>query len=130
MMNKCVDGKEGINHKSLTYFEARLRQWHQNIMQDTADILQSIQEETHPQANPIDQAATHQGWRSNFHLLRSKESILQEIEAALHRIAEGTYGYSELSGDPIEIRRLEAWPIARYTLTEEEELQRKAKLYA
>ncbi len=40
------------------------------------------------------------------------EDQLIEIENALRRIAEGTYGYSEVSGKPIPVERLEALPTA------------------
>ena len=42
-------------------------------------------------------------------------------ERALQKIADGTYGYSDRSGEPIPKLRLEAMPEA--TLTVEEELQ-------
>ncbi|PAV27735.1 hypothetical protein CIL05_20535 [Virgibacillus profundi] len=45
---------------------------------------------------------------------------LQEIDAALNRIENGTYGYSEKSGKPIPIERLEAQPMARNLVEEEE----------
>ncbi len=48
---------------------------------------------------------------------------LQEIEEALRRIANGTYGFSKFSGKPIPLERLEALPWATY-LVEEERLVR------
>ncbi|MBX5464141.1 MAG: TraR/DksA C4-type zinc finger protein, partial [Clostridia bacterium] len=41
------------------------------------------------------------------------ERRLEELEAALRRMDEGTYGYCERCGRPIEIGRLEAAPEAR-----------------
>jgi RNA polymerase-binding transcription factor DksA len=40
---------------------------------------------------------------------QSRQTI-EEIDAALERIAAGTYGYSEVSGQPIPRERLEALP--------------------
>ena len=42
------------------------------------------------------------------------------IDRALQKIEEGTYGFSDLSGDPIPIERLEATPDAIYTVAEQE----------
>lgn len=39
-------------------------------------------------------------------------ATLVQIRKALDRIDEGTYGYSEQSGEPIPIERLEAVPYA------------------
>lgn len=49
----------------------------------------------------------------DFSILESLESELAEIEAALHRIDDGTYGVDEVTGDPINPERLEAFPTAR-----------------
>src|SRR5271155_4781840 len=44
---------------------------------------------------------------------------LSNIERALQKIADGTYGLSDTSGAPIPIERLEAAPEALYTLAEQ-----------
>ncbi|MBP1969550.1 RNA polymerase-binding transcription factor DksA [Virgibacillus natechei] len=49
-----------------------------------------------------------------------REDRLQDINDALERIANGTYGLSEKSGKPIPIERLEAQPAARNLVEEEE----------
>jgi DnaK suppressor protein len=43
---------------------------------------------------------------------------LAQIERALQKIADGTYGMSDASGEPIPRERLEAVPEAVYTLAE------------
>jgi DnaK suppressor protein len=45
---------------------------------------------------------------------------LSNIERALQKIEDGTYGLSDASGAPIPIDRLEAAPEALYTLAEQE----------
>ncbi len=47
---------------------------------------------------------------------------LAQIDRALERIEAGTYGFSEVSGKPIPVDRLEAVPYAT-TLVDEEPLQ-------
>jgi len=44
---------------------------------------------------------------------------LERVDRALQKIAEGTYGISDLSGAAIPRERLEAVPEALYTLAEE-----------
>ena len=46
-------------------------------------------------------------------ILEQLERELAEIEAALQRLDEGTYGVDEVTGEPIAPDRLEAYPIAR-----------------
>ncbi len=45
----------------------------------------------------------------------SDQSALYEIEEALNRIADGSYGLCELTGRPIEKERLKAIPWARFS---------------
>ena len=45
---------------------------------------------------------------------------LERVGRALEKIEEGTYGLSDISGQPIPRERLEAIPEALYTLSEEE----------
>lgn len=60
-------------------------------------------------------------------LLAQVDQELADVEAALRRVDEGTYGYSVLSGDPIPDERLEALPAARYTVEEQARLERGAR---
>ncbi|HEY2464055.1 MAG TPA: hypothetical protein VGI32_08345 [Steroidobacteraceae bacterium] len=48
------------------------------------------------------------------------DNRLSNIERALQKIADGTYGLSDASGAPIPIERLEASPESLYTLAEQE----------
>jgi DnaK suppressor protein len=53
-------------------------------------------------------------------LAAADEDRLSNIERALQKIEDGTYGLSDASGAPIPIERLEASPEALYTLAEQQ----------
>jgi DnaK suppressor protein len=53
-------------------------------------------------------------------LAAADDNRLSNIERALHKIEDGTYGLSDASGAPISIERLEASPESIYTLDEQE----------
>jgi len=55
----------------------------------------------------------------DFSILESLESELAEIEAALERIDNGTYGIDEVTGEPIDPARLEVAPAARTNVDSE-----------
>ncbi|NPA38765.1 MAG: TraR/DksA family transcriptional regulator, partial [Candidatus Nanohaloarchaeota archaeon] len=55
--------------------------------------------------------------------------ILREIDKALERIEEGTYGYCEVCGKPIEEKRLEAIPWTTLCKEHAEELERERAMY-
>ncbi len=49
-------------------------------------------------------------------LMDSERKLLREIDEALQRIEDGTYGICEGTGEPIAKARLEAQPWARYSV--------------
>lgn len=57
-------------------------------------------------------------------LLNNEHDVLYEIEEALRRIDQGTYGICEMSGQPIERERLKALPFARYCVAVQSEMER------
>lgn len=52
--------------------------------------------------------------------------LLYEIDEALKRIQDGTYGVCEGTGKPIPRRRLEVFPAARYTVEYQAQVEREA----
>jgi len=46
-------------------------------------------------------------------VLERLQQELKDVEDALKKIAEGTYGFDEKTGEPIPKERLEAYPAAR-----------------
>lgn len=59
-------------------------------------------------------------------LMDADERRLQAVGRALEKLDEGSYGQSDLSGEPIPRARLEAIPEANLTVEEEERLEREA----
>ncbi|MEX0331808.1 MAG: TraR/DksA family transcriptional regulator [Puniceicoccaceae bacterium] len=49
-------------------------------------------------------------------LLSSEQESLKEIEAAIERIYDGSYGFCEVTGEAIKPERLEAVPFTRFSL--------------
>lgn len=52
---------------------------------------------------------------------------LKEVDFALERLEDGTYGYCEESGDEIGERRLRANPVARLCLDVQEDLEQEER---
>jgi DnaK suppressor protein len=55
------------------------------------------------------------------------ERRLEDIDRALQKIEEGTYGLSDVSGDPIPQGRLEAMPEAVRTVEEQQLFERERR---
>lgn len=57
-------------------------------------------------------------------LLSSEQDVLYEIDEALRRIENGTYGICEATNQPIEYERLKVLPFARYCVAAQAEMER------
>jgi DnaK suppressor protein len=76
------------------------------------------------EADPSDEATDSLMQHEALAGSRHAERHLTEVEAALARMDAGTYGTSEVSGEPIGYPRLSAVPWARLTALEQEDLER------
>ena len=75
---------------------------------------QAVAREAEPEVEPLD--AAEQTREQDDAILRADRdrAQLREVESALSRMDAGTYGISEISGEPISFERLRAVPWARY----------------
>jgi len=61
--------------------------------------------------------------------LSSEQDVLFEIDEAIRRIETGTYGICEMTGQPINIERLETLPYVRYSIKAQSELEKGRKTF-
>lgn len=72
----------------------------------------------------VDQANAAWNRELNFALSDGERKQLLQIDAALQRLDEGTYGFCQHSGEPIAYQRLHAVPWARYTVDVQERIEK------
>ncbi len=58
-----------------------------------------------------------------------QRKLITKIEAALGRLDDGTYGYCEETGEPISLKRLDARPIATFSIEAQERHERRERVY-
>ena len=56
--------------------------------------------------------------------MSSEQDVLFEIDEAIRRIENGTYGICEMTDEPINIERLEALPYVRHSIKAQSELEK------
>lgn len=62
-------------------------------------------------------------------LVSNEQEVLYEIDDAIHRVDNGTYGICELTGMPIEVERLKVLPYARYSREAQEQMEKNRKRF-
>ena len=55
---------------------------------------------------------------------------IQKVEIALAKISTGSYGVCEVCEEPIEVKRLEARPVATLCIACKEEQEHKEKVFS
>ena len=91
-----------------------------------ADLTKDAQEEAPSYSTHMADAGTDTYDRDlALAMLSSEQGALYEIDEALDRIRNGTYGVCESTGKPIERARLEAIPWTRFSAAAERELEKE-----
>lgn len=86
----------------------------------------SAQSETR-QGDEADQASEDAEVALETRLMDRDAKLLREVERALDKVKNGTYGLCEGTDEPIGYARLKLRPWTRHSVTYKEELEREAK---
>ena len=115
-----------LTHTQLSTLRRAL-QTEQQRLRGRAAIPPVVTEAAPRDADPSDEASDSLAQDEALAGSRQARGVLAEVEAALARIEDGTYGTSERSGEPIGCERLSAVPWARMTAAEQEESDRAGR---
>ena len=102
--------------------EARrlLRAERERLTSLLSDQQQAVEDQQGVDAGPADSAKDITDRQIDESELANVRDQLEEVDAALQRVEDGTYGVSEVSGEPIPDERLRAVPWARRLVDEQE----------
>lgn len=120
-----------MKKKDLERFSALLIQEKAKIMSHTAQIKsEDLTLSTDDLADEVDLASSELNQSVVLRLRDRERLLLQKIEEALAKIENGTFGVCDLCEDPIELKRLEARPIANLCIRCKEAQEKAEKVYA
>jgi DnaK suppressor protein len=106
------------------YFRQKLLRWRSELLQESSETLIHLQNETVPEADLTDRAATETDRFTELRTRDRERKLIGKIDAALRRLDDGSYGFCDETGEPIGVRRLEARPIATLSLEAQERHER------
>ncbi|MGC2202818.1 MAG: RNA polymerase-binding protein DksA [Stellaceae bacterium] len=118
------DDEEFMNPLQVEYFRQKLLRWRAQLLAESTDALQHLKEESLLKPDLTDRASLETERSIQLRTRARERRLISKIEAALHRIDAGTYGYCEETDEPIGIRRLEARPIATLSIEAQERHER------
>ena len=114
-----------MSSRQLDYFKDKIIARKERILRVLADghAEDEIDEQmTH--GDVVDQANDVVMGKSSACQRMHDEETLCALEKALARIENGTYGYCEVTGNPISLARLDAFPTATMSLEAQEDYER------
>ena len=118
-----------MNDRQSEYFKRKLLIWKADLMSDSKDTIEGLQDGTRNIPDIADRASEETDRALELRTRDRQRKLVAKIDSALRRIDEGKYGYCEKTGDPISLRRLDARPIATMTLEAQEKHERKEKVH-
>jgi DnaK suppressor protein len=123
------DKEPFMNERQREYFRAKLLAWREDILKETKETLQHLQQENENHPDLADRASSETDRAIELRARDRQRKLITKIDEALARIDEGTYGYCEETGEPISLRRLEARPIATLSVEAQERHERRERVY-
>lgn len=122
------DDEEYMNDRQLDYFRLLLLEWKKSIFSASEGTLQSLQDGPIREPDLNDRASSETDWGIELRTRDRQRKLIAKIDSALRRIDKGEYGFCEVTGDPIGLKRLTARPIATMTVEAQEAHERREKI--
>lgn len=123
------DDEPFMNQLQVEYFRRKLLAWKDDILRESKETLQHLQEDSLKEPDVADRASSETDWSVELRTRDRQRKLISKIDAALERIRVGEYGYCEVTGEPIGLDRLDARPIATMTLEAQEAHERQEKVH-
>ena len=123
---KPTQKEKFMNAKMKEYFRQKLVSWKQDLLKESSQTLNNLQNENEAKPDITDRASEEIDRSFELRTRDRERKLINKIDAALQRIEDGSYGYCDETGDPISIKRLEARPVATLSL-EAQEMHEKAE---
>ncbi len=124
-----TDKEPFMNDRQREYFRQKLLAWREDILRESKETLQHLQDENQNHPDFADRASSETDRAIELRARDRQRKLIAKIDEALSRIEDGTYGYCEETGEPISIKRLEARPIATLSIEAQERHERRERVY-
>ncbi len=118
-----------MNERQVEYFRRKLLSWKEDLLADTRDTIEGLQDGTRNIPDVADRASEETDRALELRTRDRQRKLVNKIDSAIRRIDEGEYGYCEVTGEPISLKRLDARPIATMSLEAQERHERREKVH-
>ena len=117
--------------KHKVFFRMRLNEWKKELIKSNNEALYNGSiDDNNISADLVDQASSYIDKNVEMKAINRQIKLISEIDKALRRIMDDTYGYCLDTAEPIGLKRLMARPVAKYTIAAQEKHEKDEKVHA
>ena len=118
-----------MNERHVEYFRRKLLNWKAELLAGSRETVQGLQDGTRNIPDVADRASEETDRALELRTRDRQRKLVSKIDAALRRIEAGEYGYCDVTGEPISLKRLDARPIATLSLEAQERHERRERVH-
>lgn len=123
-----TENEEYMNPNQLHYFELKLLERRKELLSFSQESKNELKDKPGNAPDPFDVATRNTEFAMGVEDMERNRKSLITIDKALARINSGEYGYCDLSGEEIGIRRLQAQPTATLCVEVQEMLEKNSQM--
>ena len=117
--------------KHKVFFRIKLNEWKKELVRANNEALYNgSMDDNSISADIVDQASSYTDKNVEMKAINRQIKLISEIDKALMRIRDDTYGYCLDTAEPIGLKRLMARPVAKYTIAAQEKHEKDEKVHA
>ena len=125
------DTEKFMCEKHKVYFRMKLQEWRKELVKANNEALYNgSMDDNSISADIVDQASSYTDKNVEMKAINRQIKLISEIDKALIRIKDDTYGYCLDTAEHIGLKRLMARPIAKYTIVAQEKHEKNEKVHA
>jgi DnaK suppressor protein len=125
------DNEKYMCEKHKVYFRMKLQDWKKELIKSNNEALYNgSMDDNSISADIVDQASSYTDKNVEMKAINRQIKLISEIDKALIRIKDDTYGYCLDTAEPIGLKRLMARPVAKYTIAAQEKHEKDEKVHA
>ena len=117
-----------LKKKKIAEFKKRLEEMHAHLSAQVAGGQQAVKSPEEGKGysqHQADEGTDDFDRTISIEVTTQETGLLRQIERALEKIEDGTYGVCDVSGEEISIKRLEAIPYATMTRDAQEQMEKE-----
>lgn len=124
-----ADDEPFMNERQVEYFRRKLLNWREDLLDESRSTVTTLQDGTRNIPDVADRASEETDRALELRTRDRQRKLIAKIDQALRRVEEGEFGYCDVTGEPISLKRLDARPIATMSLEAQERHERREKVH-